>query len=311
MASADAARSSLICSPWSREVGEPLVATAPRADVWLLLEYAGRWGNKAFEESALPEPLKAHLNAQLEAIPESRLVFVKRGASRDLIPVHFFVADARPPQPRLYAFELESLDSLLDLDITAVAAGDPAYDGQRRLAPLFLVCGNGKRDACCAKFGIAAYQAMTLHAGQDAWQTTHVGGHRFAPVMLFLPHALSYGRAAPDEVETLVDAYRRGEVVLDRYRGRTSYPPPAQAAEYYLRLETGITAINDLQLVDVQPLAGDEWLIRLEVAGGAVHALRVASEPLLNPIYTSCADAAPGPGSTFRLVEHDVTAPGI
>ncbi len=38
------------CSLLSTEAGEPLAGTASQATTWLLLEYSGVWGAKAFAE---------------------------------------------------------------------------------------------------------------------------------------------------------------------------------------------------------------------------------------------------------------------
>ena len=43
------------CTDLAWEYGIPLVGTATRGDIWFLLEYTGRWGVKAFEESTLPQ----------------------------------------------------------------------------------------------------------------------------------------------------------------------------------------------------------------------------------------------------------------
>ncbi len=41
------------CTDLAWEYGIPLVGTATRGDIWFLLEYTGRWGAKAFEESSI------------------------------------------------------------------------------------------------------------------------------------------------------------------------------------------------------------------------------------------------------------------
>ena len=39
------------CSDLAWEYGLPLIGTATRGDIWFLLEYGGRWGAKALEET--------------------------------------------------------------------------------------------------------------------------------------------------------------------------------------------------------------------------------------------------------------------
>src|SRR5690606_21888578 len=63
--------SDFTCSAISREAGEQLFGTAPRIDVWFLLEYTGRWEPEALD-SALPEPVKRAMSAQLETAAPAR-----------------------------------------------------------------------------------------------------------------------------------------------------------------------------------------------------------------------------------------------
>jgi hypothetical protein len=72
------------------------------------------------------------------------------------------------------------------------------------------------------------------------WQTTHLGGHRFAPTLVVLPQGLCYGRVEEGEVAALAAAVRQGEVFrLDRLRGRTALSRPEQMAEILVRERTG------------------------------------------------------------------------
>ncbi len=49
------------CSQISARAGESLPGTATRTQVFFLLEYPGAWGEKAFEDSDLPHPVKSYL----------------------------------------------------------------------------------------------------------------------------------------------------------------------------------------------------------------------------------------------------------
>jgi hypothetical protein len=218
------------CSEGCRQIGEPLWATASRVDTWLALEYTGPWGRKAFEESDLSQPVKERLSAYLATLPNARLEFIKQ--QQPTAGIAFFVAVAHETRPVLYAFQLSAYADLLTLDLPAVVAGDPAYDGFLREAPLFLVCTNGRRDRCCARNGFPVYQVLAHHAGRSAWQCTHLGGHRFAATAAFLPHGICYGRIDPSDAATLVDAHENGHIFMPRYRGRSCYDPFVQATDY-------------------------------------------------------------------------------
>jgi hypothetical protein len=276
------------CSIYSQqEAAEPLPATATRADIWLSLEYAGRWGARAFPESDLPEAVKAHITTFESAMPNVRTQFIRRPGNDRPQPVHFFVSVANAREPRLYRFELQSYAQLLDIDLEGVVGGNPAYAPYISAQRLFLVCNNGLRDACCAKFGIPVQQAVAAVAGEDAWQCTHIGGHRLAPNLLFLPHALSYGRGTPEIASRLVESYFMGQVYLPLLRGRTIYSRPVQAAEHFLRQETGNAAVEAYGLVAVDSEEDGSWRVML-AGDGREYLVRVAARPWPEPVYKTC-----------------------
>lgn len=278
-----------LCCDDSIQVGEQLAGTAPRSDVWLLLEYAAPWGAKAFEESALSADVKDRLNGWLKAIPNSRLQLIRQDKVRDTRT--FYVALAQ--RGALYRFDLAAYDSLLALDIPALVGGAPEFEAYRSRETLFLVCTNARRDVCCGRHGPLLYRKTRDHAGDSAWQSNHIGGHRFAGTMVCLPHGLYYGRV--DEAASIVEAYRQGEFHTGNCRGRCAYPPPAQSAELYLREQLGLRALDALRLLDVEQ-AGDQWTVRF-AAGERVYAVEVRGEPLL--VLESTGSAERG-----RVLQH-------
>jgi hypothetical protein len=236
--------------------GEPLMATAPRTDVWMLLEHNAVWGAKALPESNLPEAVKSFFNRQLDTIPNSRFQFIKRRGNN---PV-FYVAISRATDARLYRFDLP-LANLPTLDIAAIAAGREDYGANLTDETLFLVCTNGRRDICCARHGLPLYQAMSAYAGETVWQTTHLGGHRFAGTLVCLPQGIYYGRVAPTSAKSIIDTHHAGQIDLEHFRGRCGYDSPVQAAEHYIRAQNGITGIDNLRLSGVEPLNDQRWQI--------------------------------------------------
>src|SRR5258708_15990258 len=195
----------IVCCDYSRQVGEPLFATTTHVRIWLLLEQPLPWGKEAFAESSLPQAVKQHLSAALDAIPGSRLQFIRQPARQRNQGIAFFVVLSSELRSVLYRFDLAAYEDLLNLDLTAVAAGDVNYETNRSEESVLLVCTNGRRDISCAKYGTVVYDALSKLAPGSTWQTTHLGGHRFAATALFLPHGLCYGRLTPDQVATAVE----------------------------------------------------------------------------------------------------------
>jgi hypothetical protein len=168
--------------------------------------------------------------------------------------ITFFMGVADTPRPFLLRWQLASYDDLLSFDFDAIIHGHPW--GGEVVPELFLVCTHGKHDKCCAKFGMPVYSAASVHAGSSVWQVSHVGGDRFAGNLVCLPHSIYYGHSDAVTVRTRIDAYRRGEVVLEGYRGRSTLDFIVQAAEYFVRQRTGSLGVDDLQFLSLHPVSG-------------------------------------------------------
>lgn len=231
-----------LCAEVSRADEEPLAATASRVDTWLLVEYRGVWGHDAAATSTLSPEVKAHLRALTAASPRSRLLFVRRTERRGSPTIAAFVAHSTEGAASVRRLELDGYDDLLAVDLET--AGEPVDH------PVLLVCTHGKHDRCCARFGRPLYEALRDVVDEEwVWQSTHVGGDRFAGNVVSLPHGLYYGRVGPAEALTLAESVLESRVHLESYRGRSCYSMPVQAAERAVRETTGALGVEEVRLV--------------------------------------------------------------
>ena len=132
---------------------------------------------------------------------------------------------------------------------------------------LYLVCTHGRHDACCALRGRAVAAKLAAHRPSQVWECSHVGGDRFAPNVLVLPHGLTYGRVEPARALDLVAAQERGEVVVDLLRGRSVFRPPVQAAQHFARTAHGSVLIDDLDPIGRNTTADGDVSVDLSSAG--------------------------------------------
>lgn len=109
----------------------------------------------------------------------------------------------------------------------------------------YLVCTNGARDRCCAIRGAAVAKALGVARPGAAYESSHLGGHRFAANVLVLPDGLCFGRLDVRAALSLVDELDAGRLPLEHFRGRTSLTEEQQAAEIHLRLELGLGHLDD------------------------------------------------------------------
>jgi hypothetical protein len=233
------------CSDVSREHGESVGATASRIDHWFLVEYRGLWGPDALRASGLSDQVKQSLREQVHARPHSRLLFVRRPDRRGRAELRAYAATSREGEESLRCTSLSSYEELRTVDLAS--AGQPLE------RPLFLVCTHGKHDPCCARRGRPLFDALAEQVEEEAvWQTTHIGGDRFAGNLLCLSRGVYYGRVERGDAGRVLDAHLDDTIELEHYRGRSCHSFAAQAAERDIRERTGLLRLDDLRLVSEQ-----------------------------------------------------------
>ncbi|WP_030021199.1 sucrase ferredoxin [Streptomyces monomycini] len=240
------------CATASRDAAEPVAGTSATARTWLLVEQTGPWGTEALTESHL-DP---RIGRALEAAADNtgvRVALVRRpGRHADChgAPARrAFLAHTAPSHSWIRTTSVADPEALLHLDFARLGAGEhgglwDAYDGE----PLVFVCTNGKRDRCCAVLGRPLASELA-DSGTEAWEVTHIGGHRFSPTLFVLPYGYAYGRASAPLVKEAVASARDGRILLDHCRGRSTWERPAQAADLAVRELTGEDRADAIDVV--------------------------------------------------------------
>lgn len=231
------------CSERASLSAEPLAGTAETVQCWILLEYPEPWSADALKDNRLPPDAAAWLAKSLQELSTLQLAvrpqFIRQQQRRDKDRLSLFVVHADGPQSRVYRFRFSEHADLAGIDLARLWRSPAEFAAQRYEQALYLVCTNGQRDQCCSVHGMRVYAELSRQVGEAAWQTTHLGGHRFAATLVVFPSGVVYGRMSPAEVHELVQAESAGEVLLDHLRGRSGWDRDLQAAEYFLRQRTG------------------------------------------------------------------------
>ncbi len=264
------------CSALSRAIEENLYGTASRGQVWLLLEHPQPWGLRPLRDVNLSDAVKQQLHETLATIPQSRLLLIKQRPTKS-DHISFYIAIARERHPLLYRFALHSYADLLELNLPRIIAGQSDFGVVQTEQHLFLVCADGKHDKCCARYGLPIYAALKGCAREAAWQSSHVGGDRFAANLVCFPHGIFYGHVDREDVEPLVNDYFEGHLRLKNYRGRACYPFAVQAAEYFVRAESGITALDELFLAHASHVTDNLWQVAFGSSDGSAHQVKIKS----------------------------------
>jgi hypothetical protein len=259
-------------------------ATA-KTRAWLLIEHPGPWADKV-EHTDLPRPVA-------EAVAEAvrcgvRTQLIRRPGRRDAVPpMQVYVGWSGTEAPVwLEGRRLADPAELAGLDLAAVAVGRPPGFGAPTRGPVLLVCAHARHNACCARAGGPLARALHARFGPVVWETTHVGGDRYAANLVCLPHGLYYGDLGIDEGMTAAAAYHEGKVFLDRLRGRVGLPEPAQAAEHQVRAQLGVLGVD---AVAVESMTGGDPTYDVVVrAGTDRYRVAVRHGPTYGPCGPGC-----------------------
>ncbi len=260
-----------------------------------MVEHDAPWGARALAESRLPAAVRERLLG-LEGV---RVQLLRRHgrAARGGTTVLAATVDAAGVAS-LGRTVLDDVAGVLDLDLDGLAGGRqplPADPG-----PAWLVCANGRRDVCCAEAGRPVAAALAARWPEATWETTHLGGHRFAGTLVAWPAGVCLGRLdAPAAVSACAALAAGGPVDPRVLRGRAGLDPVAQVALAHVAERRAAGRADLVGVAALDPAAGTT---RVEVRVGAeAWAVVVAREE--GPARRqSCGDAATKPTLTHRVL---------
>jgi len=245
---------------------EDPISTAGTCDHWLIMEIPQPWPQDIFQEN---RTIKALFNFVEEVI-------VKHGVKLRPILIapdrHYshpgFTRVLYYYRPAKLFSEFEKQEFVIPEEqaITLVKAilkqliqqpNDLSkfqqYQQQTSHIRELMVCTHAQVDLACGRFGTPLYRrlrkeyAPAANVNLRVWQTTHFGGHQFAPTLVDLPQGCLWGHLEPETLDLLVN--RNGSVADLRqfYRGWTGLTKFEQIAECEIRTQSGWTWLDYLK----------------------------------------------------------------
>ncbi|MFI8569120.1 sucrase ferredoxin [Rhodococcus sp. NPDC078407] len=287
------------CAAVAREKGESLRGTAARADGWVLIEHPGPWGVQPLGPDGPLGPIGVEVARRCTAAgvrPQLVRDTHRRREPTDTRRV--FLVHSGRGGPWVEQYTVDTVEQMLRLPLESAATGTAPGTGTRVEQPLYLVCTHGKKDPCCAVLGRPVAAALNQQDGR-VWESTHLGGDRYAAGMVALPDGSYYGNLDPANAQAVVDGHDRGQLTLQNYRGRCVDDTVAQIAEHAVRTEYGLTGIDDVRPAEVTSSGGGSDVV-VVTASGSVH-VYVTPDPQ-TPRRTTCRS------ETLASPDHGVTS---
>ena len=187
------------CSVLAKAEGEPLHGSAPEKDSAIFFPaQKTEWHRNAAREMLHDLPEDCDLKQAVESFSNPLICYY---APNSATGNDIFVADLT----EIKCFSSEGL--FID----------------REIRHLYAICTDGKKDACCAKFGIPVARAFFEECGADktsiAFESSHIGGCRFAATAVCFPSGNSYGRILQEDTKSIRTSEQRGLIVPHIFRG--------------------------------------------------------------------------------------------
>jgi hypothetical protein len=295
------------CALAAMDRDEPLFATASQVRRWLLIEVRGAWGRDAVADTDLARYATAAWRRRLHD-ERIRVIVIRRDLDRSAnraLETFYVDSGQLTSSGRGWRHATATLRAAVDATAHLPDLGDHGW--RPHPDPLLLVCTNGRHDACCATFGRPLVRALRVGDRNDkVWECSHVGGDRFAGNLVILPDGLYFGRCDGESAQRVLDAYERGEIHLDNYRGRSVLRFYEQAVDYFVRRELGLTAIDAITAIRRVDDSSGVFTVDVTTDGSSrtVHAT-VARSQATAPTAITCTGPVGQRVPSYRLVSID------
>ena len=224
------------CSILSKKSNEPIAGTAPYAKHFVFITWPKKyWQYDALEAKGdFPKGLKKWMKEQSKVNGKISIRLINcSGMSPDKVEIYIY------PEKYCYSNVLPGqitavLETYFRDGITTAFLPTPIEVDQ------IFICTHGRHDKCCAKFGQELVDKIRYHVSKqktdvEIWESSHLGGHRFAPTMIDFPTGRAYGRLCTDELPNYLASRKINQVYGVAYRGSVFLTELEQVAEAHVQ----------------------------------------------------------------------------
>ena len=237
------------CSHASEAEDEPLLGTASTITNWLLVEHPGPWGEKALRHARLPAGLGDMLRRREREL-KIRVLLIRRHGRRTGARRSCFAIHTGPDRPWMERADLEDVRDVAALDLEGLGRG--ASVGLTPIeGALFAVCTHGRRDPCCAERGRPLASALSHAFPEQTWESTHIGGDRFAGNMIAFPTGSTSAGSIPPPGSRSRPATSRARSISSTSGDAPADRRTCRRPSTHLRARHALTGIDDVTVIDV------------------------------------------------------------
>ena len=176
---------SKFCSKLCRQSGEPLAGSAPFAEHIVFITWPKKfWEYEALEsKGGFPTGLKNWMKEKSKFCGKISIRLASR-AKLGNDNVEIFIYPGESYYSNVLPKEIpEVLESHFQQNTSSF------FHCKKLEKDQIFICTHGRHDKCCAKFGQKLADQMRYHVHEqnypvEVWESSHLGGHRFAATMI-------------------------------------------------------------------------------------------------------------------------------
>ncbi|MDZ8079263.1 MAG: sucrase ferredoxin [Nostoc sp. DcaGUA01] len=273
------ARDCRFCSLVSKANGEDLIGTAGTCEHWLIMEVPQPWPQEIFQQNPIiklviglfQELIFQHgVNLKPILIAPDReyshpgftriFYYYRPGKMFSQFEKQEFIVPESKAADLLTAIFQQLIQQPNNL------SQFQQYQQQTSHIRELMVCTNAQVDLACGRFGTPIYRQLRKEYAPVSneklriWQTTHFGGHQFAPTLIDLPQGCLWGHLEPDILDLLVQQNGSVSNLRQYYRGWTGLSKFEQIAEREIWMQSGWSWLNYLKAGKVLAMEKDgDW----------------------------------------------------
>jgi len=252
---------SKFCSTLCQQSGEPLAGTAPFAEHIVFITWPKKfWEYEALEsKGGFPTGLKKWMKEKSKICGKISIRLASRAElGNDKVEIFIY------PGKKYFSNVLpKEIPEILELNFQPNISSNLSY-GKFENDQIF-ICTHGRHDKCCAKFGQKLADQMRYFIQKqnlpiEVWESSHLGGHRFAATMIDFPSGRVYGRMTPYEIPKFLESRKRGLIYSSAYRGSLFLQELEQVAEAHIQHFCSIKQLNcHVKIKKMEKLVEDKF----------------------------------------------------
>lgn len=264
---------------------DTLAGTAPQVEAYVVIEQPKPWPRKVKDIGGTLSRLKKLVRStrgKIKFLATPRLTWLEPSCHpRALV----LVWDGQTCLSHVVPAEVEAVDEALAKEFSS---GQEAY---------YLVCTHGSRDRCCGTFGYPVFKTLEAQNSRRVLEVSHLGGHRFAPVVVAFPEWRYFGHLTSGNCEEFDQLLASGLPYHQHYRGH------GQLNKYLQTVEAELWRIHRENFRSVTVVHQDkkQILVKANLSNGVVLEYRAVVGSQSYRGIKSCQDLAKDKTKTLEI----------